>query len=107
MPVISIGARSCGARACTSLRSRCKGRSDQLITAVALAANRYRPGGSALPIGPRQAPSVVVSVLAMHMFVRHLFVGGGAHINDFQGKAQGLARQRMVAVEQHDVALDF
>src|SRR5213593_1233633 len=51
--------------------------------------------------------SVVVAVLAMHMLVRDLLFGGGAHVGDRHGKAKVLAGQRVVAVEHDDVALDF
>ena len=51
--------------------------------------------------------SVVMTVLAMHVLMGNFFFRSDPHIGDLQGEAQGLARQRVVAVQQHDLALDF
>ena len=51
--------------------------------------------------------SVVMTVLAMHVLMGNLIFRSSSHIGDLQGEAQGLAGQRVVAVQQHDLALDF
>ena len=50
---------------------------------------------------------MVVAVFAVHVFVGNFFCCGSPHIQHFDGKAQGLARQRVVAVEVNDRAFDF
>ena len=43
----------------------------------------------------------------MHMLVGNFFFAGLAHVQHLDGKAQGLACQRVVAVQQHGVAFDL
>src|SRR5450830_1798383 len=45
--------------------------------------------------------SVVVAVLAMHVAVGNLFFAGSPHTCHVQGELQGLAGQRVVAIQVH------
>ena len=50
---------------------------------------------------------MVVAVLTVDMLMGNLFRGGRTHVNHTNGDAQGLASQRMVAIQVHHGALDF
>ena len=50
---------------------------------------------------------MMMPMLTMHMLVGNLFLTGLAHADDFDLKAQRLACQRMVTIQQHGVALDL
>src|SRR5450830_728856 len=51
--------------------------------------------------------SVVVAVLAMHVAVGNLFFAGSPHTCHVQGELQGLAGQRVVAIQVHLRPLDL
>ena len=52
-------------------------------------------------------PSMLVPMLTMHMLVGNFFLRRHAHGDHFQFKANVLARQRMVGIHVHRVALDL
>ena len=50
---------------------------------------------------------MMVPVLTVHMLMGDFFFTRRAHADDFDLKTQRFASQRMIAVEQHGVALDL
>ncbi len=50
---------------------------------------------------------MLVAMRTVHVSMLNFLVGGGAHINDLDLKAQCLARHRMVAVEHDLITFDF